>query len=70
MSAESGNSNARCPRCGGPFHCGAAEAHCPCATLKLDEALRRRLVERFGSSSCLCLGCLAALQAQPDQPAR
>jgi hypothetical protein len=50
-----------CPRCGGGFHCGAAENHCDCFELKLSEALRQRLLQQY--SSCLCLTCLKSLAA-------
>jgi len=56
--------NAACPRCGGPFRCGAADAHCACFDLRLSEALRGQLATQYGSSSCLCIGCLTALQWQ------
>ncbi len=53
----------RCPRCGGTFHCGAADpgdaGPCACTTLKLDEELLGLLRQRW--RGCLCLACLAAL---------
>ena len=52
----------RCPRCGGGFHCGAQDARCDCFDLKLSEALRQRLSQQY--STCLCLNCLRALQAE------
>ncbi len=52
----------RCPRCGGGFHCGAADAHCDCFALQLSPALRERLAAQY--SSCLCLACLRELAAQ------
>lgn len=51
-----------CPRCGGSFHCGAADARCDCFDLQLSEALRQRLAAQY--SRCLCLACLRSLQAQ------
>jgi hypothetical protein len=52
----------RCPRCGGPFHCGAADAApCACTTLRLDAALLAELARRY--DGCLCLDCLAGLAA-------
>ncbi|WP_271008302.1 cysteine-rich CWC family protein [Paucibacter sp. B51] len=54
--------NDRCPRCGGGFHCGAADAHCDCFDLRLSPALRERLAAMY--SSCLCLACLRELAAQ------
>jgi len=59
---------ARCPRCGGAFHCGVAdEQACPCTTVSLDAALQQRLRERF--SGCLCIACLAAVaRGSPFEP--
>jgi len=54
---------ATCPRCGGPFQCGARDAYCDCFDLKLDEATRERIAREF--SGCLCLACLKALAAHP-----
>ena len=63
----------RCPRCGGAFHCGAADATpCPCGTLTLPPGLQAALRERW--QGCLCLACLGALAAgapldpPPDAP--
>jgi hypothetical protein len=54
--------NARCPRCGGPFRCGAADATpCACASLTLSPALLADL--GLGYSGCLCLDCLRTLAA-------
>lgn len=51
-----------CPRCGGAFHCGAADAApCPCGTLVLGAELRAELRRRY--TGCLCLRCLAELAA-------
>ena len=60
---------ALCPRCGGPFHCGIADAGpCACTGLSLDAALQQRLRERY--TGCLCLRCLAALaQGESLEPA-
>jgi Cysteine-rich CWC len=50
--------NDRCPRCGGAFHCGAADAiPCPCGQITLTDAHRAAL--RATGSTCLCLRCLA-----------
>lgn len=59
----------RCPRCGGGFHCGMADAGpCPCSTLTLDAATQAALRQRY--SGCLCLPCLAELsRAGPDAAA-
>lgn len=61
--------NARCPRCGAGFVCGAAiggagagagELACACAGVALDDTLRQQLAARW--HGCLCLSCLRALQ--------
>jgi hypothetical protein len=52
----------RCPRCGEPFHCGAAEPRCDCFDLDLSAALRQGLAAQY--SSCLCIACLKTLQQQ------
>lgn len=58
--------DARCPRCGGNFHCGANDTTpCACTGLKLDAALLSELRGRW--DGCLCLRCLAELQAQHTQ---
>jgi hypothetical protein len=54
------NANARCPRCGGGFHCGANESSCDCAAVALDNATRDAL--RLNYEGCLCLACLRELQ--------
>jgi hypothetical protein len=52
--------NDRCPRCGGPFHCGAADPEpCACTTVTLDAATLAELRARF--RGCLCLACLREL---------
>jgi len=52
----------RCPRCGGAFHCGVADAApCPCGTVPLDEARLAALRHRY--QGCLCLACLQAVAA-------
>lgn len=57
--------NAVCPRCGGPFRCGAADATCACFGLQIDAALRAQLTADY--VGCLCVGCLAALQSEQKQ---
>jgi Cysteine-rich CWC len=53
----------RCPRCGAGFHCGANDpTPCACRGLTLDAALLVRLRDRY--RGCLCLRCLAELQAE------
>lgn len=59
--------NAACPRCGGPFRCGATDPHCACFDLQIGPVLRAQLATDY--SSCLCLNCLIELQsAQLQQP--
>ncbi|WP_409993952.1 MULTISPECIES: cysteine-rich CWC family protein [Roseateles] len=52
----------RCPRCGGSFHCAAAEGFCDCFELQLSAPLRQALAAQY--SSCLCINCLKQLQSQ------
>ena len=62
MAEQAGGANARCPRCGTAFHCGAAEARCDCAEVTLDAATRAAIARRY--QGCLCGACLRALQAE------
>jgi hypothetical protein len=50
-----------CPRCGGAFSCGLADATrpCPCTTMKLSADTLAVLRQRY--TGCLCLRCLAEL---------
>lgn len=51
-----------CPRCGGRFHCGAADpGPCACSTLVLSAELQAQLRRQY--SGCLCVTCLAELAA-------
>lgn len=63
--------DARCPRCGGDFGCGANAGHCDCFGIRLSDALRAELSARY--SGCLCLRCLRAVvdgaSAAPVHPA-
>ncbi|MEH0167029.1 cysteine-rich CWC family protein [Roseateles microcysteis] len=59
ISAES---NAACPRCSQPFHCGASDAHCDCFDLKLDAPMREQLASQY--AGCLCIACLRELKQQ------
>ena len=45
-----------CEACGGKFVCGAAMAGCWCSEVKLSEAMRAELKERY--KGCLCRACL------------
>jgi hypothetical protein len=57
----------RCPSCGAPFHCGAADTKpCWCVAVALDDAVRAALAAQL--VGCLCAACLAAAQAG-DAPA-
>jgi hypothetical protein len=56
-----------CPRCSRIFHCGVNDAEpCACTTVKLDGALLAQLRERY--DRCLCMSCLAELQALEAAP--
>jgi len=56
--------DARCPRCGGAFHCGANDAApCACTAVKLDTAVLAALRERY--DGCLCLACLREMADDP-----
>ena len=49
-----------CPRCGGGFHCGAADpGPCACSALVLTAELQARLRREY--SGCLCVRCLGEL---------
>lgn len=52
----------RCPRCGGDFHCGAADPSTPCAckAVALDAATLAALRQRY--AGCLCMTCLRDVQ--------
>ena len=64
--AEDGTSdNARCPRCGADFHCGAGEGGCACGQVAFDRATLARLHAQYGTD-CLCLDCLRELGAARD----
>ena len=58
-SADAPMLDARCPRCGGGFECGAQAGHCACFGLRLGESLRAELARQY--SGCLCLPCLREL---------
>lgn len=52
--------DARCPRCGGGFECGANAGHCDCFGIRLTERLCEQLAQRY-PDRCLCLRCLREL---------
>jgi predicted nucleic acid binding AN1-type Zn finger protein len=63
-TATTGPAPDRCPRCGGGFHCGAADpGPCACGTVTLSAELQRALRERY--DGCLCLTCLVELADTP-----
>ncbi|HKP46405.1 MAG TPA: cysteine-rich CWC family protein [Pyrinomonadaceae bacterium] len=49
-----------CAACGLPFACGVSLAGCWCAEIKLTDATRQVLREKF--NGCLCRSCLEKLQ--------
>ena len=52
-----------CPRCGKVFHCGVGDKlPCACAGISLRPELQAALRLQF--DGCLCVACLAELQAQ------
>lgn len=52
----------RCPRCGRAFHCGVDDSgRCWCADLTLAPDALAALARQY--RSCLCAGCLGALDA-------
>lgn len=57
-----------CPRCGGAFRCGMADATRPCActTVKLSADTLAALRQRY--TGCLCLRCLAELANLAPKP--
>ena len=62
-SGGGGAAEGRCPRCGRAFHCGMNDpVPCACTSISLAAALLAQLRERY--DGCLCLACLAQLQAE------
>ena len=68
VSDGGGALESRCPRCGGAFRCGmhSDAGPCACTSLRLDVALLAQLRERY--DGCLCMTCLAQLQAAAPAP--
>ena len=65
--SDGGATEGRCPRCGGAFHCGVNDPQpCACTGLRLEVALLAQLRQRY--EGCLCLACLAQLQAAAPAP--
>ena len=59
-----------CPRCGGPFACGAgADRATPCFCVSFELGAQRLAELRARWSDCLCADCLATLARHPEQPA-
>lgn len=55
-----------CPRCGGGFHCGVADAApCACTTIRLDAATLAEMRARY--ATCLCLRCLSELASMKEK---
>lgn len=57
--------DSRCPRCAGPFHCGANDAQ-PCACTGVTLQAEALAALRLSYRGCLCLRCLNEL-ALPAQ---
>jgi Cysteine-rich CWC len=59
--------NARCPRCGGNFHCGVKDPEpCACTSIALDALTLERLRGEY--DACLCVGCLGDIAAGGTLP--
>ena len=59
-----------CPRCGGPFACGAgADRATPCFCVAIALSAERLAELRAKWSDCLCADCLAMLAADPQKAA-
>ena len=52
----------RCPRCGGDFHCGAADLTVPCACKAVALDARTLAALRARYEGCLCVACLREIQ--------
>jgi hypothetical protein len=65
-----GHRAATCPRCGAAFACGVgADRATPCFCVAYPLGAARLAELRAKWPDCLCAGCLAALAAEPEQPA-
>jgi len=64
VSSRLGRAASTCESCGEEFKCGASLAGCWCSEVKLDEAARAELRERF--RRCLCRACLESFAARDD----
>lgn len=57
--------DSRCPRCSGPFACGAHDdTPCACFAVHLTDAARAALRAAF--TDCVCVACLRDVQAECD----
>lgn len=54
-----------CEACGEPFTCGASLAGCWCSQVKLSDAVRAELRERY--QSCLCRACLERFACRDEK---
>ncbi|MGI9166133.1 MAG: cysteine-rich CWC family protein [Pyrinomonadaceae bacterium] len=50
-----------CEACGGEFTCGATLSGCWCSEIKLSDAQRAELRERY--KECLCRNCLKSVMS-------
>ena len=70
MTDANGYRATTCPRCGGPFACGAgADRATPCFCVGFALGPERLAELRARWSDCLCAACLATLAAHPEQAA-
>lgn len=53
----------KCEACGKEFRCNASVWGCWCAEIKLSDAARARLKEKY--RGCLCRECLEKAAAEP-----
>lgn len=60
-SSRPGGGAEVCESCGAEFRCGASQSDCWCAEVRLDDAARAELRERF--RRCLCRACLEGYAA-------
>jgi len=62
VTSRLGRGGGVCESCGAEFACGAGLSGCWCSEVRLDEAARAELRERF--RRCLCRACLEAYAAR------
>jgi hypothetical protein len=56
--------NETCPACGQRFACGASLRGCWCSEVKLSDAVRAELKQRY--AGCLCRACLERAAKQQE----